>query len=272
MITLYWPDRLWTHGGTIQRTSTKITNWRARPEGVWTDGEDFGGLGRWIANAVPANDKEQHGAFALAKINGGRCIANVECVTALGLDGDTTGITTREAFDLLEGYERIVYSTYSSTPTAQRWRAIIALSRPATGAEHYRYINLAHANLRDAGVPLDAAAVDPCRLWYLPSFRSAENYECYIGHGVPLDVDVALATVDELDAERERWIYVGDSTNDQAMFASFALSVGVANLRDFEDRLSQWPAYITRHDRGRGFIEVAERLLEARTGLTDPAR
>ncbi len=75
----------------------------------------------------------------------------------------------------------------------------------------------------------------------------------------------------ELDAERERWIYVGDSTNDQAMFASFALSVGVANLRDFADRLTQWPAFITRHDRGRGFIEVAERLLEARAGITDPA-
>ena len=67
----------------------------------------------------------------------------------------------------------------------------------------------------------------------------------------------------DLDAERERWIYVGDSTNDQTMFASFALSVGVANLLDFADRLTQWPAYITRHDRGRGFIEVAERLLEA---------
>ena len=65
----------------------------------------------------------------------------------------------------------------------------------------------------------------------------------------------------ELDAERERWIYVGDSTNDQTMFATFALSVGVANLLDFADRLTQWPAYITRHDRGRGFIEVAERLL-----------
>ncbi len=203
MITLYWADRLWTHGGKIQRTDAKITNWRARPEGVWTDGEDFVGLGRWIASAVPALNKEQHGAFALAKINGGRCIANVEVVTALGLDGDTTGITTREAFDLLEGYERIVYTTHSSTPTAQRWRAIIALSRIATGAEHYRYVGLAHANLRDAGVPLDAAAVDPCRLWYLPSFRSRENYECYVGHGVPLDVDVALATVDELDAERE---------------------------------------------------------------------
>ena len=68
----------------------------------------------------------------------------------------------------------------------------------------------------------------------------------------------------ELDAERERWIYVGDSTNDQAMFAAFPLGVGVANLLDFADRLTQWPAYITRHDRGRGFIEVAERLLEAR--------
>ena len=76
----------------------------------------------------------------------------------------------------------------------------------------------------------------------------------------------------ELDAERDRWIYVGDSTNDQAMFATFPLSVGVANLRDFADRLTQWPAYITRHDRGRGFIEVAERLLEARAGINDPAR
>ena len=76
----------------------------------------------------------------------------------------------------------------------------------------------------------------------------------------------------ELDAERGQWIYVGDSTNDQAMFACFALSVGVANLLDFADRLTQWPAYITPHDRGRGFIEVAERLLEARAGLVDPAR
>ena len=77
----------------------------------------------------------------------------------------------------------------------------------------------------------------------------------------------------ELDAERERWVYVGDSTNDQAMFATFALlGVGVANIRDFADRLTQWPAYITRHDRGRGFIEVAGRLLEARAGLTEPVR
>jgi len=69
----------------------------------------------------------------------------------------------------------------------------------------------------------------------------------------------------DLDAERERWLYVGDSTNDERMFASFPLSVGVANLADFADRLCQWPAYITSLDRGRGFVEVAEALVAARS-------
>ena len=68
----------------------------------------------------------------------------------------------------------------------------------------------------------------------------------------------------DLDAERDRWVYVGDSTNDQLMFGHFPLSVGVANLADFADRMTQWPAFITRHDRGRGFVEVAERLLDSR--------
>jgi len=68
----------------------------------------------------------------------------------------------------------------------------------------------------------------------------------------------------DLAVERERWLYVGDSTNDEAMFAAFPLSVGVANLLDFAARLRQWPAYITALDRGRGFVEVAEALLAAR--------
>ena len=65
----------------------------------------------------------------------------------------------------------------------------------------------------------------------------------------------------ELDAELERWVYVGDSTNDQAMFGHFPLSVGVANLRDFADRLHTWPAYLTEGERGAGFAEVAARVL-----------
>jgi len=68
----------------------------------------------------------------------------------------------------------------------------------------------------------------------------------------------------DLGAERDEWLYVGDSTNDELMFATFPLSVGVANLADFAERLRQWPAFITAFDRGRGFIEVAEALLAAR--------
>ena len=67
-----------------------------------------------------------------------------------------------------------------------------------------------------------------------------------------------------LDAEVERWVYVGDSTNDQAMFGHFPLSVGVANLRRFADQLHTWPAYLTAGERGAGFAQVAASLLAAR--------
>ncbi len=67
----------------------------------------------------------------------------------------------------------------------------------------------------------------------------------------------------ELDAELGRWVYVGDSTNDQLMFGHFPLSVGVANLHRFADQLHTWPAYITKSERGAGFAEVAARLLAA---------
>ena len=68
----------------------------------------------------------------------------------------------------------------------------------------------------------------------------------------------------DLDAEHERWVYVGDSTNDQLMFAHFPLSVGVANLVHFRDQLHTWPAYLTVGERGQGFAQVAQALLAAR--------
>jgi len=70
----------------------------------------------------------------------------------------------------------------------------------------------------------------------------------------------------DLTAEVDRWVYVGDSTNDQAMFGRFALSVGVANLLDFADRLHTWPAWLTAGARGEGFAELARAVLAARSG------
>jgi len=67
-----------------------------------------------------------------------------------------------------------------------------------------------------------------------------------------------------LEDEIDRWVFVGDSTNDEPMFSRFPLAVGVANLLHFADRLRQWPAYLTAAERGAGFAEVAGRLLAAR--------
>ena len=68
----------------------------------------------------------------------------------------------------------------------------------------------------------------------------------------------------ELQAELAQWVYVGDSTNDQVMFERFPCSVGVANLRRFADELAHWPAWITQAERGQGFAELAQALLQAR--------
>ncbi len=70
----------------------------------------------------------------------------------------------------------------------------------------------------------------------------------------------------ELEAELPRWLYAGDSTNDQLMFRHFPLSVGVANLMHFAGQLQHWPAYITERERGEGFAELAARVLAARGG------
>lgn len=66
-----------------------------------------------------------------------------------------------------------------------------------------------------------------------------------------------------LDGELARWVYVGDSSNDQIMFQHFANSVGVANIRRFEAELLHPPRYITQAARGAGFAEVAQAILAA---------
>jgi HAD superfamily hydrolase (TIGR01484 family) len=66
----------------------------------------------------------------------------------------------------------------------------------------------------------------------------------------------------DLKQELDQWVYVGDSTNDQVMFEHFTHSVGVANIRRFENELKYLPKYISQQERGAGFAEVARLLSE----------
>jgi HAD superfamily hydrolase (TIGR01484 family) len=65
----------------------------------------------------------------------------------------------------------------------------------------------------------------------------------------------------DLDARRPEFVFIGDSPNDAPLFAYFPLSVGVANLRPFLDRIATPPAYVTQAEAGAGFEELATQLL-----------
>jgi HAD superfamily hydrolase (TIGR01484 family) len=65
-------------------------------------------------------------------------------------------------------------------------------------------------------------------------------------------------------AQGDAVLFVGDSPNDEPMFAAFPLSVGVANIRRAAARLEHLPAFVTRAEAGAGFVELSRHLLDAR--------
>jgi hydroxymethylpyrimidine pyrophosphatase-like HAD family hydrolase len=67
----------------------------------------------------------------------------------------------------------------------------------------------------------------------------------------------------DLAREQARYLFIGDSPNDAPMFKFFSNSVGVANVVDFGEHLSEAPAYVTAHRSGAGFVETADLLLGA---------
>lgn len=67
-----------------------------------------------------------------------------------------------------------------------------------------------------------------------------------------------------VDEENERFLFVGDSPNDEPMFGLFHNSVAVANFAAFADRVHFKPAWITEKAGGEGFAQLADALLEAR--------
>ncbi len=68
----------------------------------------------------------------------------------------------------------------------------------------------------------------------------------------------------DLDGEKHRIVYVGDSPNDAPMFGFFPLACGVANVLRFRGEMEAEPAYVAASEGGLGFVEVAERILAAR--------
>ena len=68
----------------------------------------------------------------------------------------------------------------------------------------------------------------------------------------------------DLDKERERIVFCGDSPNDAPMFGFFPHACGVANVLDFAGELEAEPGFVARARAGAGFVEIAETILAAR--------
>ena len=72
----------------------------------------------------------------------------------------------------------------------------------------------------------------------------------------------------ELPRDQLAVLFVGDSPNDEPMFAALPLSVGVANVLEFKDCMRGLPAYVTMARSGEGFVELADYLLAAQQRVT----
>ncbi len=68
----------------------------------------------------------------------------------------------------------------------------------------------------------------------------------------------------DIDRERARVVFAGDSPNNSPMFDFFPNSVGVANVLDFKNDLPAAPAYVAKGRGSEGFAELADFLIAAR--------
>lgn len=91
------------------------------------------------------------------------------------------------------------------------------------------------------------------------------SVQCHIK---PPHQDKALGLQHLLEAEfpdypRDRIVTVGDSPNDESLFdpEKFPISVGVANLLPYSERLRHHPTYVTVAAEGEGFCELVRYLL-----------
>lgn len=129
----------------------------------------------------------------------------------------------------------------------------------------YRDLDLAIDFCEDVE-PLDDAAIDAI----VACFREA-GATCKVSS---IHVNGWFGTFDKLtgihrlhaDAfggplDPSRWVFVGDSANDEPMFAAFKHAIGVANVARFLPRMTAWPKHMTAQPGGHGFVEVANMLL-----------
>lgn len=253
---------------------------RKAVRGVLTDIDDtLSTGGRVTAAAYAAMERLRHAGLLVIPVTGrpaGWCdhIARMWPVDAVVGENGALYMSHDEAAGRL--IKRYAASESERGDARQRWPSITAKVLSAVPGcalacdQPYRDSDLAIDYCEDV-TPLPVAAVER-----IAALLRAEGMTCRISsihvnawfgdHDKLTMTRTLLQEVFaiDLDAERGRFVFVGDSPNDAPMFDFFPLSIGVANVRHFAGRLGAPPHYVTEREAGAGFSEVADFLLAGR--------
>ncbi len=243
-------------------------------DGTMTDAE-----GRVPARALAAMERARAASLAVVAVTGrpaGWCDMIARTWPVDGVVGENGGL----AFWIDGGRMRRRYLVDEAARRAHRRRldriaaevldrvpgCIVAADQP------YRELDLAIDVAEDTG-PLDDDAIDAIVAVFeshgahakVSSIHVNGWYGDYDKLGMCLRMARQWWDLDP-DAGRDRLLFVGDSPNDEPMFAHFEHTVGVANVRRFLHRLDHAPAYIADSDGADGFVEALDHVVATRGG------
>jgi HAD superfamily hydrolase (TIGR01484 family) len=253
------------------------TSARAAIRGVLCDIDDtLSSEGRITAEAYGAMERLQQSGLLVIPVTGrpaGWCDHIARMWPVDGVVGENGAFYFR--YDKAARRMRRHFVDDAATRTGYRTRLahigheiIKAVPGSAIAADQqYRETDLAIDFCEDVA-PLAQAAIDEIVLRMekhgLTAKVSSIHVNGWFGRYDKLSMSQTLmreAFGVDLDATRERYVFVGDSPNDAPMFGYFPHAVGVANILDFGGRVQPLPAYISQQRCGAGFAEVTACLL-----------
>ncbi len=253
---------------------------RGRIRGVLTDIDDtLTTRGRLFAASYGALEKLQQAGLLVIPVTGrpaGWCdhIARMWPVDAVV--GENGAFWFRHDAKAGKLVKRYIVSDAERAKRAEKMQGIAArILREVPGSaiasdQHYREADLAIDFCEDVPpLPRDAVIriVTIMENEGLTAKVSSIHVNGWFGDYDKLSTSKLMMREDfgiDLDAEREMFVFAGDSPNDQPMFAFFPNSVGVANVSEMADLMHDLPRWITPSAGAAGFAELADALIPTR--------
>ena len=250
---------------------------RGRIRGVLTDIDDtLTTHGRLFGAAYSAMERLQHAGLLVIPVTGrpaGWCdhIARMWPVDAVV--GENGAFWFRHDSKARKLVKRYVISEMERSRRSEQLMKIgkkILTQVPGSaiaGDQAYREADLAIDFCEDVpALPREAVAkiVEIMECEGLTAKVSSIHVNGWFGDYDKLSTTKAMMKEDfdiDLEQDRDQFIFAGDSPNDQPMFAYFPNAVGVANVLQMADLMSDFPKWITPSAGSAGFAELADALI-----------